>query len=80
MYIVDNKSKPLLVSQSSIEIGIENSSANEDEDTVCDSPIVEYFGEEWTILDVHFGVPLFDVDCNTRICEYIVQKLSTEEK
>lgn len=73
------KSKAL-VSQSSIEIGIENSSANEDEDTVCDSPGEEYCGEDWTIFDVHFGTPLFDVDCNTRICEYIVRKLSTEDK
>lgn len=35
--------------------------------------------EEWTLLDVNFGVPLFDVDCNTRICEQIVRKLCSEE-
>lgn len=35
--------------------------------------------KEWTVLDVHFGVPLFDVDCNTRICEYIVKHLSSDE-
>lgn len=31
--------------------------------------------QEWTILDVHFGVPLFDIDCNTRICENLVKNL-----
>lgn len=35
--------------------------------------------EEWTILDVNIGVPLFDVDCNTRICEQIAKHLSKEE-
>lgn len=26
----------------------------------------------WTLLDCHFGVPLFDVDANTKICDMIV--------
>lgn len=37
-------------------------------------------GEMWTLLDVHFGVPLFDADCNIRICEQIVKNLSSDEK
>lgn len=39
---------------------------------------VSFLAQEWTILDVHFGVPLFDVDCNTRICEYIVKHLVSD--
>uniref|UniRef100_A0A182FR21 Uncharacterized protein n=2 Tax=Anopheles albimanus TaxID=7167 RepID=A0A182FR21_ANOAL len=35
--------------------------------------------EEWTILDVNFGIPLFDVDCNTKICQNIVKRLCNEE-
>lgn len=35
--------------------------------------------EEWTLLDVHFGIPLFDVDCNTSICQNIIRKLCSEE-
>lgn len=27
--------------------------------------------QEWTILDCNFGVPLFDVDANTKICHAI---------
>ncbi|KAK5637850.1 hypothetical protein RI129_000154 [Pyrocoelia pectoralis] len=29
-------------------------------------------GEMWTLLDCHFGIPLFDVDANTKICDAIV--------
>lgn len=72
-----DKSKGLY-SQSSIEIPFDNHSVNEEEDITSDSK--EFFGEEWTILDCHFGVPLFDVDCNTRICEYIVRNLCNDEK
>lgn len=75
----DEKGTKELVSQASVEIPLEIGSANEDEDTVCESPKHEYYGEEWTLLDVNFGIPLFDVDCNTRICEYIVRKLCSEE-
>ncbi|XP_058829513.1 protein FAM91A1 [Topomyia yanbarensis] len=35
--------------------------------------------EEWTLLDIHFGIPLFDVDCNTSICQNIIKKLCSEE-
>ncbi|CAG9857143.1 unnamed protein product [Phyllotreta striolata] len=28
--------------------------------------------EVWTILDCHFGIPLFDADANTKICDSIV--------
>ncbi|KAK9686379.1 FAM91 C-terminus [Popillia japonica] len=31
-----------------------------------------YHGEAWTLLDCHFGIPLFDVDANTKICDTIV--------
>ncbi|KAF5273065.1 hypothetical protein FQR65_LT04807 [Abscondita terminalis] len=29
-------------------------------------------GEMWTLLDCHFGIPLFDVDTNTKICDAVV--------
>ncbi|XP_053669563.1 protein FAM91A1 [Anopheles marshallii] len=35
--------------------------------------------EEWTILDINFGIPLFDVDCNTKICQYILQRLCIDD-
>lgn len=35
--------------------------------------------EEWTLLDVHFGIPLFDVDCNTSICQHVIKKLCSED-
>lgn len=28
--------------------------------------------QSWTLLDCHFGIPLFDVDANTKICDTIV--------
>ncbi|XP_005190226.2 protein FAM91A1 [Musca domestica] len=72
-----------LVSQGSVEIPLDReallqqkqttlpeSNAKEDEEDTT---------EDWTLLDVNFGVPLFDVDTNTRICEQIVRNLSTEE-
>jgi hypothetical protein len=31
-------------------------------------------------MDVHFGIPLFDVDCNTRICQYLTKNLCNDEK
>lgn len=74
--MIADKSKGLY-SQSSIEIPLDNHSINE-EDITLDSK--EFFGEEWTILDCHFGTPLFDVDCNTRICEFIVRDLCNDEK
>lgn len=70
--------KPELVSQGSVEIPFNQLSllqtaskeTEEEEDT----------SEEWTLVDVNFGVPLFDVNCNTRICEQIVQNLCSDEK
>lgn len=62
-----------LVSQSSIEISIDQSF-----DDCCERN--DFAGEEWTLLDVNFGVPLFDVDCNTRICERIAKDLKRDEK
>lgn len=67
-----------LYSQSSIEIPFDNHSINEEEDILSDPK--EFFGEEWTMLDCHFGIPLFDVDCNTQICEYIVRNLCNDGK
>ncbi|KAI4458818.1 protein fam91a1 [Holotrichia oblita] len=40
-------------------------------DTVKSEPEI-YRGESWTLLDCHFGIPLFDVDANTKICDTIV--------
>lgn len=67
------RSMKQLVSQSSIEISIDQSY-----DDCCERN--EFAGEEWTLLDVNFGVPLFDVDCNTRICERIAKDLKRDEK
>ncbi|GAB0089898.1 fam91a1 [Sergentomyia squamirostris] len=61
-----------LVSQNSIEIAITNIP-----DEI--SGKAEYSGENWTLMDVNFGVPLFDVDCNTRICESLVKHLVSDE-
>ncbi|XP_017137070.1 protein FAM91A1 [Drosophila miranda] len=58
-----------LLSQSSVEIPI----AMED-----GSGEPEASTEEWTLLDVNFGVPLFDVDTNTRICEHLVHGLCSD--
>lgn len=32
------------------------------------------------MLDIHFGIPLFDVDTNTKICQYFVKHLATDDK
>ncbi|KAH8411184.1 hypothetical protein KR222_010052 [Zaprionus bogoriensis] len=60
-----------LLSQSSVELPID---ANSELDTDLENST-----EEWTLLDVNFGVPLFDVDTNTRICEQLVQQLCSDE-
>ncbi|XP_055319685.1 protein FAM91A1 [Sitodiplosis mosellana] len=69
----DDSERCHLVSQSSIEIEICDTDKNDDLNSIQEEP--ESIGEEWTILDVHFGVPLFDIDCNTRICENLVKNL-----
>ncbi|KAI8126786.1 hypothetical protein FF38_10391 [Lucilia cuprina] len=75
------KCKPELVSQGSIEIPLDRTLPKTEESLINDSDedMSEEQAEEWTLLDVNFGVPLFDVDCNTRICEQIVRHLCTEE-
>ncbi|XP_022220353.2 protein FAM91A1 [Drosophila obscura] len=55
-----------LLSQSSVEIPIALEDGAGEPEAVT---------EEWTLLDVNFGVPLFDVDTNTRICEQLVHGL-----
>ncbi|GLV31089.1 uncharacterized protein CBL_12162 [Carabus blaptoides fortunei] len=40
----------------------------------------DYQGELWTLLDCCFGVPLFDVDANTTICQSIVSGSLAEPK
>lgn len=59
-----------LVSQSSVEVlvdvGLNGSN--------------EYYGEDWTLLDVNFGIPLFDVDCNSRVCEQVTKNLLNDLK
>ncbi|KAH8322790.1 hypothetical protein KR059_005934 [Drosophila kikkawai] len=65
-----------LVSQSSVEIPLEMTPSEE-----LLAPTLEEEDdatEEWTLLDVSFGVPLFDVDTNTRICEQLVQGLCSD--
>lgn len=61
-----------LISEASIEIPIEEGADEVPEDV--------YEGEDWTILEVQFGVPLFDFDCNTRICQTLAKSLLAEEK
>ncbi|XP_034480322.1 protein FAM91A1 [Drosophila innubila] len=57
-----------LISENSVELPI---------DQVVDSS-PEPSTEDWTLLEVNFGVPLFDVDTNTRICEQLVQQLCND--
>ncbi|CAD7004982.1 protein FAM91A1 [Ceratitis capitata] len=71
-----------LVSQGSVEIPINVAALNSDTNSILESPDTsseDTTTEDWTILDVNFGVPLFDVDCNTRICEQIIRKLHGDE-
>lgn len=37
------------------------------------------FLQMWTLLDCHFGIPLFDVDANTKICDMILYGGLVEE-
>ncbi|KAH8372094.1 hypothetical protein KR093_010074 [Drosophila rubida] len=61
-----------LVSQNSVELPLSELPA-------ADSLELPDAGtEDWTLLEVNFGVPLFDVDTNTRICEQLVQQLSRD--
>uniref|UniRef100_A0A8W7NZT9 FAM91 N-terminal domain-containing protein n=1 Tax=Anopheles atroparvus TaxID=41427 RepID=A0A8W7NZT9_ANOAO len=54
--------------------------ADSDSDTeISRKNSLQNAAEEWTILDINFGIPLFDVDCNTKICQYIVQRLCNDE-
>lgn len=69
---LDTLAEKGLISQASIEIPIEEGGAEREEEV--------YEGEDWTILEVQFGVPLFDFDCNTRICQSLANSLLTEER
>ncbi|XP_053684004.1 protein FAM91A1 [Sabethes cyaneus] len=60
-----------------LELADASRNADSDSDARGRSPEVKM--EEWTILDVHFGIPLFDVDCNTSICQNIIKKLCVDE-
>ncbi|KAG5880597.1 hypothetical protein JTB14_002402 [Gonioctena quinquepunctata] len=42
------------------------------EDTNKDGASEQNKPEVWTLLECHFGIPLFDVDANTKICDTIV--------
>ncbi|CAG9800332.1 unnamed protein product [Chironomus riparius] len=67
-----------MVSQSSIEIELVDDDSREKLDDVKEETS-EYLGEEWTVLDINFGIPLFDVDVNTNICQYFVKHLATND-
>lgn len=41
---------------------------------------LKLFVQEWTILDCHFGIPLFDADANTKICDAIISGGLAEKK
>ncbi|XP_065360079.1 protein FAM91A1 [Calliphora vicina] len=74
------KCKNELVSQGSVEIPLDMAINEAVRQTVdSDEEESEEQAEEWTLLDVNYGVPLFDVDCNTRICEQIVRNLCAED-
>ncbi|XP_061393166.1 protein FAM91A1 [Musca vetustissima] len=68
-----------LVSQGSVEIPLDREALQRQPILTEEEDDSEDTTEEWTLLDVNFGVPLFDVDTNTRICEQIVRHLSAEE-
>uniref|UniRef100_A0A182MIN2 Uncharacterized protein n=1 Tax=Anopheles culicifacies TaxID=139723 RepID=A0A182MIN2_9DIPT len=58
----------------------EMQTAESDSDTeISRKNSLQNAAEEWTILDINFGIPLFDVDCNTKICQYILQRLCIDE-
>lgn len=70
----ENKRK-VLNSQSSVELLVlddENHDMRQNDGVYC--------GEEWTLLDVCFGIPLFEVDCNSRICQQLSKDLLTDNK
>ncbi|XP_062553140.1 protein FAM91A1 [Armigeres subalbatus] len=54
-------------------------SQNADSDSDTKDRLIRNRMEEWTVLDIHFGIPLFDVDCNTSICQHVIKKLCSEE-
>lgn len=56
-----------------------DASRNADSDTDTREKLQDSPMEEWTLLDAHFGIPLFDVDCNTSICQHIIKKLCSDE-
>lgn len=70
----ENKRK-VLNSQSSVELLV-----LDDENHDMRQNDGEYYGEEWTLLDVCFGIPLFEVDCNSRICQQLTKDLLTDNK
>ncbi|EDV97125.1 protein FAM91A1 [Drosophila grimshawi] len=71
-----DNSRVELLSQSSVELPIGDGA----EPLAAESPSPELSGvEDWTLLDVNFGVPLFDVDTNTRICEQLVHRLCSDD-
>lgn len=41
--------------------------------------IYRFLLQDWTVLDIHYGIPLFDVDTNTQICQFI-KNLANDEK
>lgn len=66
--------KGTIKSQTSIEIPMVYDISDDTENIIPTTTT-----EVWTLLDVNFGVPLFDIDCNTKICENIVKKLSKDK-
>uniref|UniRef100_A0A336MYF7 CSON009634 protein n=1 Tax=Culicoides sonorensis TaxID=179676 RepID=A0A336MYF7_CULSO len=68
----ENKRK-VLNSQSSVELLV-----LDDDNQGIKQNNGEYYGEEWTLLDVCFGIPLFDVECNSRICQQLSKDLLSD--
>lgn len=63
--------KAALVSPNSVELLVIDAETN---------GVNEYYGEDWTLLDVNFGIPLFDVECNSRICQQVTKNLLNDDK
>ncbi|XP_045467641.1 protein FAM91A1 [Harmonia axyridis] len=61
-----------LVTPSEEHVSMFSRESNSKEDIAEEEKEEENRGEVWTILDCHFGVPLFDANANTKICDTIV--------
>ncbi|KAL3277185.1 hypothetical protein HHI36_012536 [Cryptolaemus montrouzieri] len=61
-----------LVTPSEEHVNMFSRETSSKDDISENEKVDEHKGEVWTLLDCHFGVPLFDANANTKICDTIV--------